>query len=137
MAAGITDIVLVDESTVPQMAGSVAAVSRTTGVMYINRQILDKLKAEGVIDKEGHVLSFIMMHEAGHVALDSDDELAVDEWAFWQYINSEPTSPFVWGRRKSLQKSVYALTRILKFQKGEDFVRAQRQLDRALKYDGK
>lgn len=141
MSTGITAILEVDEVTFPKIKGSIAAVSRSTGQMFLNIPMIQQLKAAGIIDKEGEVLTFIMLHEAGHVALDSSDEKAVDDWAFWQYVNSgNPLSCFVWGctaSEKSLKKSVYALTRILKFDKAEDFERARLQLERALKYDSK
>jgi len=140
MAKGITAIVEVTESSFPQIKGSVAAVRRSDGTMYLNMTMIEALKKEGIIDKEGHVLTFIMLHEAGHVVLDTNDELAVDEWAFWNYTrNNTPLGCFAWSgqNNKSLKKSVYALTRILKFDKAEDFKRAELQLQRALKYDNK
>lgn len=141
MSTGITAILEVDEATFPKIKGSIAAVSRTTGQMFLNMPMIQQLKAAGVIDKEGEVLTFIMLHEAGHVALDTSDEKAVDDWAFWQYVNSgNPLSCFAWGVNcgsRSLKKSIYALTRILKFEKAEDFERATLQLERALKFDNK
>lgn len=140
MRRGITAIVEVSESNFPDIKGSIAAVRRSDGTMYLNMTMISSLKQEGIIDKEGHILTFIMLHEAGHVVLDTTDELAVDDWAFWNYVKSSgPLGCFAWGSRgnKSLKKSVYALTRILKFDKAEDFQRAARQLQRALKYDNK
>lgn len=141
MAPGITAIVPVSEATFPKIKGSIAAVSRATGEMFLNMPMIQQLKAAGIIDKEGEVLTFIMLHEAGHVVLNTSDEKAVDNWAFWQYVNAgNPLSCFSWGVNggtKSLKKSIYALTRILKFEKAEDFERARLQLERALKFDNK
>jgi hypothetical protein len=115
-ARGVTSIVQDDGSL---LGGSVAGVNRETGVMYINKPLVDSMQ----LSKE--VLLFIMLHEMGHMVLQTSDEVAVDEWAHKEYLK----------RGYSLKQSVYALTQILRFSKDEDYIRANLQLQRAKQYD--
>jgi hypothetical protein len=114
---GITQIIE-DDGTV--LKGSIAGVDHKTGVMFLNRPMIDmKLTKDQVF--------FIMLHEMGHLVLGTRDEEAVDEWAHREYLK----------RGYSLKQSVYALTRILRFNRDEDLRRANAQYRRALAYDNK
>ncbi len=111
-APGITAIEHAD------LGESPAAVNRETGVMYINPDF--KLT--------GDQWYFIMLHEMGHLAEQTKDELTADAWAHKQYLKE---------KKRSLKESVFALTDLLTFQKEEDFIRARYQLERAKNADSK
>jgi hypothetical protein len=98
---------------------SPAAVNRRTGVMLINSSALNNMSRDQ--------LFFIMLHEMGHLVLQTSDELAVDKWAHQQYLRTG----------KSLKQSVYAMTQQLNFSSPEHYERAQLQLQRALSFDQK
>lgn len=115
---GITSIVEDDGSV---LKGSIAGVDHKTGVMFINRPLIDTM---GLSED---VVFFIMLHEMGHLVLQTRDEMAVDRWAHDQYLKAG----------YSLKQSVYALTRILRFNKEEDLARANAQYQRALAYDNR
>lgn len=117
-ARGITDIVE-DDGRI--LKGSIAGVDHKTGVMFINKPLIDAMK----LTKDQ--VYFIMLHEMGHLVLQTKDEMAVDRWAHEQYLKAG----------YSLKQSVYALTRILRFNKGEDLARANAQYQRALAYDNR
>lgn len=113
---GITSVVH-DNGQV--LGESIAGVDRKTGTMYVNVPMVDKMK----LGKDE--LVFIMLHEMGHMVLQTSDERAVDQWAHREYLR----------RGYSPKKSVYALTNILRFNKREDFDRSMAQLNRAQLYD--
>lgn len=111
-ATGITEIIYVDDlGTTP------ATVNRRTGTLYISKRIWKHLKPEHKF--------FIMLHEMGHVVLQSTDEKAVDEWAFYEYAK----------RGYSLEQSVYALSKLLNGRNREHGERVYLQLQRAKEYD--
>lgn len=114
-ATGITKVVPAD------LGASPAAVNRKTGVMYVNTALL---KRKGVNKDQ---LFFIMLHELGHVVQQTKSEINADDWAFEQYVK----------HGGSLKQSVRAVTDWLRFDKKEDFVRANLQLQRAKTYDSK
>lgn len=116
METGITDIQYLPDFSVFQSV-SPAIVNRATGVMYINLSVWNSLPAESRL--------FIMLHEAGHAALQTTSEHEADQWAFDQYA----------ALGYPLTKGVYALSRVLKFNKPEDYQRLQNQLIRAAEYD--
>lgn len=113
---GITSVVH-DNGQV--LGESIAGVDRKTGTMYVNVPMIDKMK----LGKDE--IFFIMLHEMGHMVLQTSDEKAVDRWAHKEYLR----------RGYSPKKSVYALTNILRFNKREDFDRSMAQLNRAQLYD--
>lgn len=111
-AKGITDIKLVTD-----LGNTPASVDRDTGVVYINNKMRSRISAD-----EWH---FILLHELGHLILQSSDEKEVDAWAFDQYAK----------RGGKLSKSVYALTNVLNFTSPEHLERANLQLRRAQLFD--
>lgn len=115
-ARGITRFEVADESVLDD---SPAAVHRKTGVCYINPALIRRLGMTKAM------LVFMLLHENAHLVLNTDDELAVDAYAHKQYMDLG----------YSLKQSVYAHTKVLSFDKTEDFVRARLQLERALAYD--
>ena len=102
---------------VPDLGGTPARVNRRTGEMYISMKHMQALPKE-------HRL-FIMLHEMGHVVLQSTDEARVDDWAFKQYADMG----------YSLKASVKALTRVLNDENPEHAWRMYLQLERAKEYD--
>jgi hypothetical protein len=96
---------------------SPAIVNRATGELYINQSVWNKLSTESKL--------FILLHEAGHATLQTECEHEADAWAFERY--AELGYP--------LTESIYALSRVLKFNKPEDYDRLQSQLQRAASYD--
>lgn len=96
---------------------SPAIVNRATGELYINLSVWNNLSTE--------LKLFILLHEAGHATLQTESEHEADAWAFDKY--AELGYP--------LTKSIYALSRVLKFNKPEDYDRLQSQLQRAASYD--
>lgn len=113
---GITKIIP-DDGT--RLKGNIAGVNRHTGEMYINMPLV---KQRGITKDQ---LFFIMLHEMGHMKLQTSDEVAVDEWAHKEYMS----------RGYSLKESMTALTRVLRFNKEEDYIRGEAQLRRAQQYD--
>ncbi len=96
-----------------------ARVNRVTGELFINRKIWPKLnKAKRM---------FILLHEAGHADLQTRSEMEADEYAFNNYV----------GMGYPLSESVYALTRVLPFDRPGHETRAVAQLNRALQFDKK
>lgn len=94
-----------------------ARVNRKTGELQINMDVWPKLKPEHK--------RFVLLHEEGHVVLDTSDELAVDAYAFKKYA----------AEGYSLTESVKAITRLLNSNNPEHNLRANLQLQRALEYD--
>lgn len=111
-AYGITQII-----KVPDLGNTPARVNRKTGVMYISVKHMQQMPKE-------HRL-FVMLHEMGHMVLQTTDEVAADNWAFNEYAR----------RGHSLNASVKALTSILNDQNPEHHWRMYLQLERAKKYD--
>ncbi|RFZ84770.1 hypothetical protein DYU05_03960 [Mucilaginibacter terrenus] len=102
---------------VPDLGATPARVNRRTGEMFLSYKHMKALPKE-------HRL-FIMLHEMGHVVLQSTDEMQVDDWAFKKYADMG----------YSLNASVKALTTILNDQKPEHAWRMYLQLERAKEYD--
>ena len=96
-----------------------ARCNRRTGEIYIN------INRWGSIPPEHRV--FILLHEMGHIILNTSDEVAVDAWAQNQYIQAGYT----------LTDSVKALTQVLSGNSSEQIRRAEAQLNRARAMDGK
>jgi hypothetical protein len=99
---------------------SPASVNRETGVMYVNPNFRDSSGQKLTRDQ----WYWIMLHEMGHLAAQTKDELTADDWADKHY-------------KGSLKESVYVLTDVLPFNKAEDRQRVVRQLQRTQKRDGK
>lgn len=114
MATGITSI-----EYVRNIGSTPARVNRKTGHLQINMDVFPRLKDEHK--------AFVLLHEEGHVVLDSSDEMAVDEYAFKKYA----------ALGYSLTESVKALTQVLNSKSPEHTKRAYLQLQRALEYDNK
>lgn len=70
---------------------------------------------------------FMLLHEAGHVALQTSNEFEADRYAFENYAS----------RGHSLKQSVYALSKILSGRNPEHYHRVKAQLERALLHDQK
>jgi hypothetical protein len=96
---------------------SPAIVNRETGKLYINQSVWRSLPVESRL--------FVLLHEAGHATLQTTSEHEADEWAFQQYASLG----------YPLTKSIYALSRVLKFNKIEDYERLSNQYSRAATYD--
>lgn len=94
-----------------------ARVNRSTGEMYINAFMWPRLTPEQRI--------FIMLHELGHVKLQTSDEFAADAFAFKKYADMG----------YSLKASITALSRVLPFTNQEQRDRLVAQYDRAAMFD--
>ena len=106
---------------VPDLDGNPtpARCNRRTGEIWINDSQWKNIKPE-------HRM-FILLHEYGHIQLDSSDELAVDAYASDLYIKMG----------YSLTESVKALSQILTGTNSQHVQRVQNQLDRAKAIDAK
>lgn len=98
---------------------SVASVHRRTGDIYIDLPQWRKLKPEHRF--------FVLLHEYGHHVLNSKDELAVDRWAFNEYVK----------KGYSLKEAVFALSKVLSGNNPEHALRVKAQLERAILQDKK
>ncbi|MCB9033500.1 MAG: hypothetical protein H6553_06670 [Chitinophagales bacterium] len=98
---------------------SVASVHRRTGDIYIDLPQWRKLKPEHRF--------FVLLHEYGHHVLNSKDELAVDQWAFNEYVK----------KGYSLKEAVFALSKVLTGNNPEHALRVKAQLERAILQDKK
>lgn len=115
MANGITAIHYLDD--LPR--NTPATVNRRTGELYISNRIWKTLEPEQKL--------FILLHEMGHIVLNTKNEEAADNWAFEQYAKMG----------HSLKQSVYALSKILDDDNPEHLKRAMLQLERAKLFDQK
>jgi hypothetical protein len=97
----------------------VARVQRSTGALQINLYVWDKMPPEHKF--------FVLCHEAGHIALNTSNEIEVDNWAFKKYANAG----------LSLKESVKALTQYLNTHSTAHKQRAFLQYQRALQFDKK
>lgn len=111
-ARGITDIKLVTD-----LGSTPASVDRETGVVYINNKLRSRISPDKWL--------FILLHELGHLVLQTSDEKEVDAWAFDQYAR----------QGGKLSESVHALTKVLNFSSTEHLERANLQLRRAQLFD--
>lgn len=97
-----------------------AAVNHRTGVLYINPEVFDKYPK--------HWQEFILLHELGHLVLDTKNELAADEFAFRHFIRNGG----------SLRESVLSLSEVLDVNNNPShYIRAREQLKRAQEWDEK
>jgi Zn-dependent peptidase ImmA (M78 family) len=64
----------------PDMGKSVATVDLKTGVVYLNANIFPRLPED--------FQQFILLHEAGHLAHNNQDDLSADKWAYQQFVKS-------------------------------------------------
>jgi hypothetical protein len=94
-----------------------ARVNRVTGALYINTEVFNKLPVEHQ--------TFVLLHEEGHVVLNSTDEYAVDSYAFDKYVQLG----------YSLKQAVMALTSVLNNNVESHRLRADYQLQRAKQFD--
>jgi len=94
-----------------------ARVNRLTGEMVIQNRVWRHIHPLHRI--------FILLHEEGHVVLQTTDELEADKYAFERY--AELGYP--------LKHSILALAHVLTFTSREHFLRGYAQADRALQYD--
>lgn len=104
---------------VPHLDGNPtpARCNRRTGEIWINDSVWCNIKPE-------HRM-FILLHEYGHIQLNSSDELAVDAYASDLYIKLG----------YSLNESVKALSRVLTGKNSQHVDRVRAQLDRAKAID--
>lgn len=103
---------------VPDLPGTTPArVNHRTGVMELSIRQMKPMPVE--------LRLFIMLHEMGHVVLQTLDEEQADAWAFQQYAEMG----------YSLTAAVKALTRVLNPNSPAHVHRMQLQLERALAYD--
>lgn len=96
-----------------------ARCNRKTGEIWINDQVWRTISPEHRV--------FILLHEYGHIMLDSSDELAVDEYAMKLYISLG----------YSLTDSVKSLSRVLTGKSDQHVQRVQNQYNRAKEIDKK
>jgi hypothetical protein len=95
---------------------SPAAIYRKTGVMILNPAYKGKMSKEQWF--------FIMLHELGHMVLQTTNEKAVDRWAFIQYAK----------RGHSLREAAKALTSTYPIENEDQLERARLQVVRALNF---
>lgn len=111
---GLTAVYLVDG-----LKDRRATVNRKTGELWINKDVWRSMTPPQRM--------FMLLHEMGHVRLQSTDEEAVDAWAFNQYV----------GLGYGLKDSVRAMTGQLDDRNPAHRRRATLQLHRALKHERK
>lgn len=109
---GITSI-----EYVTNLGTTPARVNRVTGECFINTPVFFNFPAD--------IRLFILLHEAGHVVLNTTNEYEADNYAFEQYAKL--------GR--SLKNSVKALSTVLPFSNQEQYNRVIQQFIRAYEYD--
>lgn len=95
-----------------------ARANRDTGDVYINPPVFDKLPSS--------YQKFILKHEAGHIELQTTNEMLADRYAFERYAGTEPGS---------LKSSVEVIHNVLHFDKPEDKKRLMQVILMALHYD--
>ena len=115
MAKGITKVYYGDYTKINYT--SPAFCNKQSGELYINVPIYAKFN-----QNERY---YILLHELGHIVLNTNDELKADEYASTIYLK----------KGYSLTDSVKALGHALKYNKNEDYIRTLRQFERAKKYD--
>ena len=114
LAKGITSI-----SLCPDLGNTPAIVNRKTGAMFINQKVWKKIPFNERM--------FIILHELGHIVLNTKNEFAADQFAFEQYANLG----------LSLKDSVDAMAQVLSYANPQHYDRTVVQLNRALAYDHK
>lgn len=113
-AKGITSI-----SLCPDLGKTPAIVNRKTGAMFINQKVWKNIPFNERM--------FIILHEMGHIVLNTTNEFAADDFAFKQYAKMG----------LSLKDSVDAMAQVLSYANPEHYNRTVVQLQRALDYDHK
>lgn len=111
----VNDITQIVE--VPYLNGTPARVNHRTGVMEISRQHFRKL--------DPIYRLFIMLHERGHIALNTKNEYAADEYAMNELLK----------RGYPLTKILESLTRVLQFNKQDHYGRSEAMLQKLRAYD--
>lgn len=101
-----------------EMADTPAAVDRETGILYINPKRYFKLTP--------FQRKFVKFHEYGHYNLNTDSELAADEYAFNQLAGTE---------FQSLKQCIECLEQILDENVIGHKVRIDRMYDLAVQWD--
>ena len=96
---------------------SIAFTKASTGEVWLNHRLAKGLPKEHIV--------FILLHEEGHIVLDTRNELEADNYAFKKYADAG----------YSLTQSVYALSKILNGTNPEHYWRCYYQLQRAISYD--
>jgi hypothetical protein len=96
---------------------SPAFCNRSTGELYINTPYFERLNRNQQF--------YVLLHELGHIALQTEDENKADAYASEIYTK----------KGYPLSESVKALSKVLKFNKQGDYIRLQNQFNRAAEYD--
>lgn len=96
---------------------SPAFCNRSTGELYINTPYFERLNRNQQF--------YVLLHELGHIALQTEDENKADAYASEIYLK----------KGYPLSESVKALSKVLKFNKQGDYDRLQNQFNRAAIYD--
>lgn len=96
---------------------SPAFCNRSTGELYINTPYFERLNRNQQF--------YVLLHELGHIALQTEDENKADAYASEIYLK----------KGYPLSESVKALSRVLKFNKPGDYQRLENQFLRAANYD--
>lgn len=101
----------------PDLGVTPARVNIKTGELQINLRVWNQLPQEHKF--------FVLLHEDGHARLQTFDEHKADEYARQIYLS----------KGYSLKSSITALTRLLAFNKPEDYERVWNQYMAAAQYD--
>jgi hypothetical protein len=94
-----------------------ARCNRKTGEIYLNINRWGSIKPQHKV--------YILLHEIGHIVLNTSNELAVDKWAQEQYVQAG----------YPLTESVLALTQVLSGDTEEQVARATQSLNIARQFD--
>jgi hypothetical protein len=111
-ARGITKI-----TVLPWLGGTPAKVNRHTGEMFLSAEDMRELPFEQRL--------MIMLHEKGHVVLQTTNEFEADAWATKEYLKMG----------YSLTEGLKTLTRTLSDANPEHAWRMYMQYQRLAKYD--
>lgn len=98
-------------------SSSPAFCNRTTGELYINTPVFEKLNRNQQF--------YVLLHEDGHITLQTESEDKADDYASRIYLQ----------KGYPLSESVKALSQLLKFNKEADYTRLKNQFNRAANYD--
>ena len=112
--AGVTKILHGDFRLFSQ---SPAFCNRDTGELYINTPIFDQYNKNEKF--------FFLLHEMGHLELNTSDEMLADKFASDIYLQ----------KGYPLTDSIKAMTQVLKFKKHQDYERLINQFNRDAIYD--
>lgn len=112
--SGLTSISFVDD-----LGSTPATVNRRTGELFLSAKKWKTMTPDQRL--------FMILHEEGHVVLNTTNEFEADNYAFEQYIKTG----------SSLKSSVSALTDVLSNDNPEHIARAMQQFKRAKNFDQK